>query len=92
LDQEGPDESAATIHADEAGHCGTLEAKFLMRRINHSEACSTPEACTNAKESLLSRIRRAEIGIQHHIGGEYLGAYAAEMAWREENRRVSNEE
>jgi hypothetical protein len=37
-------------------------------------------------------VRRAEIGIHHHIAGPYLGAYAAEMARREDYRRVSNGE
>jgi hypothetical protein len=27
-----------------------------------------------------------------HIAGPYLSAYAAEMAWREDNRRLSNGE
>ncbi len=30
------------------------------------------------------------IGIHHHIAGKYLDAYAAEMAWREDTRRVAN--
>jgi hypothetical protein len=37
-------------------------------------------------------VRRAEIGIHHHIAGPYFAAYVAEMAWREDNRRVSNGE
>lgn len=40
-------------------------------------------------EGFFSRIRRAEVGIHHHIAN-YLHAYAAEMAWREDNRRISN--
>jgi hypothetical protein len=47
-------------------------------------------ACTNWAESFFSRIRRAEVGTHHHIAGKYLQAYANEMAWREDNRRVSN--
>jgi hypothetical protein len=43
-------------------------------------------------ESFFSRLRRAEIGIHHHVAGPYLAAYASEMAWRENNRRVSNGE
>ncbi len=82
----------SVINADEANHWDQLEARFLTKRINHSEAYSTPEACTNVAESFFSRIRRAEIGIHHHIAGEHLAAYAAEMAWREDNRRVSNGE
>lgn len=37
-----------------------------------------------------SRLRRAEIGIHHHVAGDYLQAYATEMAWREDVRRQSN--
>ena len=46
--------------------------------------------CTNQAESYFSRLRRAEIGTHHHIAGPYLHAYAGEMSWREDNRRVSN--
>lgn len=82
----------SVVNADEANHWDQLEARFLTKRINHSEAYSTPEACTNVAESFFSRIRRAEVGIHHHIAGKYLAAYASEMAWREDNRRVSNGE
>lgn len=82
----------STIHADEASHWDTLEARFLTKRINHSEAYSLDGACTNMAESFFSRLRRAEVGIHHHIAGRYLAAYASEMAWREDNRRISNGE
>lgn len=82
----------ATIHADEASVYDALHAKFLTKRINHSEAYSHDGACTNMAESFFSRLRRAEIGTHHHIAGRYLGAYASEMAWREDMRRVSNGE
>ena len=61
-----------------------------MRRINHQEAYSDGEACTNLAESYFSRIRRAEIGHHHHIAGQYLLRYAQEATWREDNRRQSN--
>lgn len=38
----------------------------------------------------LSPIWRAEIGMHHHIAGPYLEAYAKEMAWREDARRIDN--
>jgi transposase-like protein len=82
----------ATIHADEASHWDRLEAKYLTKRINHSVEYSSPESCTNMAESFFSRLRRAEIGTHHHIAGPYLNAYAMEMAWREDNRRISNGE
>jgi transposase-like protein len=84
--------AGSTIYADEASHWDALEARFLTKRINHSEAYSTADACTNMAESFFSRIRRAEIGIHHHIAGPYLASYAAEMGWREDRRRVSNGE
>src|ERR1700733_827069 len=82
----------STIHADEAAHWDQLHARYLTKRINHSEAYSDGEACTNQAESFFSRVRRAEIGIHHKIAGPYLHSYANEMAWREDNRRVSNGE
>lgn len=82
----------STIYADEASSWDALAARYLTKRINHQEAYSTPDACTNMAESFFSRIRRAEVGIHHHIAGPYLASYAAEMAWREDRRRVSNGE
>lgn len=83
---------SATLYADEATHWDALHARFLTKRINHQVAYSDGGASTNMAESFFSRIRRAEIGIHHHISGRYLHAYASEMAWREDNRRISNGE
>jgi transposase-like protein len=82
----------AVIHADEATHWDTLALRHETRRINHSEAYSLNGACTNMAESFFSRLRRAEIGTHHHIAGKYLGAYADEMAWRENFRCTPNGE
>jgi hypothetical protein len=81
---------STTIHADEATSWDVLHNNYYVKRINHSEAYSHDGACTNQAESFFSRLRRAEIGIHHHIRQRYLNAYASEMAWRENNRRVSN--
>jgi transposase-like protein len=83
-------EAGSIIHADEAAHWDALHSLYLTKRINHSESYSDGEACTNQAESFFSRLRRAEIGTHHHIAGPYLNAYANEMAWREDNRRISN--
>lgn len=82
----------AVVHADEASHWDKLEARYLTKRINHSEAYSLDGACTNMVESFFSRMRRAEVGTHHSLAGPYLHQYANEMAWRENNRRVSNGE
>ncbi|WP_300039535.1 IS1595 family transposase [uncultured Roseobacter sp.] len=78
------------VHADEASHWDKLAAYFPIKRINHQEAYSRDGACTNQAESFFSRLRRAEVGTHHHIAGKYLGAYAAEMAWREDVNRQAN--
>ena len=83
-------EDGSIVHADEASHWDQLHARFDTRRINHSQAYSSADACTNMAESFFSRLRRAEIGTHHHISGPYLASYAAEMDWREDTRRVSN--
>lgn len=85
-------EAGSTVHADEASHWDDVEHRYLTKRINHSVEYATAEACTNQAESFFSRLRRAEVGTHHHIAGAYLNAYAMEMAWREDNRRVSNGE
>lgn len=79
-----------TVHADEAAGWDRLHAHYEMMRINHSIAYSKDGACTNWAKSYFSRLRRAELGQHHHISGKYLIAYAREMAWKEDNRRVPN--
>jgi transposase-like protein len=83
-------DASAVIHADEASHWDALHGRNVAKRINHSVCYSDGTACTNQAESFFSRLRRAEIGVHHHIAGPYLNAYAGEMAWREDNRRVAN--
>jgi transposase-like protein len=82
----------STVYSDEASHWNELAGQYLTKQVNHHEAYSTPEANTNQAESFFSRLRRAEIGTHHHIAGPYLAAYASEMDWREDNRRISNGE
>lgn len=82
--------TGSIVHADEASHWDVLHAHYNTYRINHSEAYSDDGACTNMAESFFSRLRRAEIGTHHQFAGCYLSAYAAEMDWREDNRRIDN--
>jgi transposase-like protein len=80
----------SVIHADEAMSWDGLAQHYEMRRINHSVCYSDGQACTNMAESFFSRLRRAEVGTHHSIRKSYLGAYASEMAWRENHRRDAN--
>lgn len=83
-------ETGTTVYADEASSWDELHASYDTYRINHSVAFMDEDVCTNQAESYFSRLRRAELGQHHHISGAYLHAYAAEMAWREDHRRVPN--
>jgi transposase-like protein len=80
-----------TVHADESGEWNILHASYPMKRVNHSvEFKSDDGGCTNQAESYFSRLRRAEFGVHHRISGHRLQAYADEMAWRENHRRLAN--
>lgn len=83
-------ESGTVVYADESSAWDGLHVSYDTKRVNHSVTFKDEDACTNQAESFFSRLRRAEIGTHHHISNKYLGAYANEMAWREDNRRVAN--
>jgi hypothetical protein len=44
----------------------------------------------NWAEPWFLSMRQAESGQHHDISGNYLAAYAGEMAWREDSRRQPN--
>lgn len=81
---------ASRIHADEASHWDVLHERFVTLRINHSEAYSDGETCTNQAESFFSRLRRMVEGQHHHVSPQYLHQYATEAAWKEDHRRLDN--
>jgi transposase-like protein len=80
----------AVTHADEASHWDRLHDGWQVGRVNHSEAYSTPESCTNQVESYFSRLRRMIRGQHHFVSGKYLAQYANHAAWLEDHRRLSN--
>lgn len=81
------------VYADEATHWDELEAKFPdAGRINHSLAYSADGANTNQAESFFARLRRMVAGQHHFVTARYLHQYAAEAAWKEDNRRLPNGE
>ena len=83
--------SDATVYADEARHWDDLHGAFpVVGRINHTEAYVTEEANTNQAESYFSRLHRMVDGQHHHVSARYLYQYAAEAAWKEDNRRLPN--
>ena len=78
------------MHAGEASAWDNLHERFEIKRINHQEAYGLDGACTHMAEEYVSRLRRAGIGIHHHIAGSYLLRYAQESPWREDDAEVSN--
>jgi ISXO2-like transposase domain len=83
--------SAQSIRASATPAASTGRTRD-RKRINHEEAYSMDDACTNWVEEFFSRMRSAEIGIHHHIAGAYLLRYAQQRSWRGDNRRLSNGE
>jgi ISXO2-like transposase domain len=82
--------NVSTIYADAGTGWDALHAGWDTKRVNHSVAFKDDGVCTNQAESYFSRLRRAEIGTHHHIADRHLGAFAREMVWREDHRRVNN--
>lgn len=79
------------LHADEHFSYDDLEGLQELHRVNHSEEYQTEGGVnTNHVESYFSRIQRSYIGIHHRFSVRYFDWYAAEIAWREDNRRVEN--
>jgi hypothetical protein len=68
--------TGTVVHVDQAGSSDNLHEHFKVKRINHQEAYSLDGACTNWAEEYFSRLRRAEVGIHHHIAGAYILHYA----------------
>jgi hypothetical protein len=72
------------------GDVRVIEPESRVPTLTMRGAGSTipsPTARTGHVPTYFSRLRRAEIGQHHHISGSYLGAYADEMAWTEDNRK-----
>lgn len=81
---------AGTIYSDE-GQWDNLYASHRVLPVNHSEEYQRDGYInTNQMESLFSRLRRFEVGTHHHISGKYLGFYACDGAWRENNRELDD--
>lgn len=81
----------STIHSDGAVGYENLEAYYNSIQGNHSIAYVGEDGeCSNQAESFFSRFRRLQYGQCHKLSVKYLASYANEIAYREDNRRVSN--
>ena len=73
-------EKGTVVHTDEAKGWEARRAKYAMKVINHSQAYSADDACTNQAESFFSRLRRAQWGQHHRISGAYWAGMP--LKWR----------
>ena len=84
-------EKNATIHSDGATGYNNLEAWYNSIVGDHSKAYVGENGeCSNQAESFFSRFRRLQYGQCHKLSNLYLSNYVNEIAYREDNRRVSN--
>ena len=79
----------ASLRADQHKAYVELVGLAMMVCNDHGKAyVENTDASTNQAESFFSRAKRAEIGIHHRMVGKYLDWYAADLAWREDRRRM----
>ena len=84
-------ERETTMYADEATHWDVLAARWPLRRVNHTvEYSDLDGGHTNNAELFFSRLRKMIDGQHHGVSARYLHAYAAQAAWMEDHRRMSN--
>lgn len=78
-------------YADEHLAYDELCGLNTLTRVNHSEAYQHGfGVSTNIIESFFSRVRRAYRGVHHRFSLKYMDWYAAQLAWREDRRRMGN--
>ena len=83
----------AHLVADEAPGYDDLVALFPLTRNNHGNAyVVAPGSSTNQAESFFSRVRRSFHGVHHRAAGTYLDWYVADLAHREDMRRMPMKE
>lgn len=78
------------VMTDESGAYGVLSSWWEHYVVQHSREFSTSEGVSNnMAETFNSRLRRGEYGAFHGFRPKYLQDYAAEFAWRETSRKLS---
>ena len=81
----------STIHSDGAGGYDNLSAWYESIQGDHSKAYVGENGeSSNQAESFFSRFRRLQYGQCHKLSNLYLSNYVNEIAYREDNRRMSN--
>lgn len=84
-------ERGTRIHTDESNAYSVLMPFYNLYSVNHQLEYRNDEGITNNQaESYFSRFKRMYYGQMHKMSNLYLLGYANEAAYREDNRRKSN--
>ena len=82
---------SSDLVTDEGTSWGKLFLPFNGHKtVNHSMGHMIRGVHINGVEGQNSRIRRAETGVYLHINSRHAQAYADELSWRDDCRRISN--
>lgn len=66
-----------------------LAVGYNHEAVNHSKEYARADGINNNwVEASISRLRRAEYGIYHGMRPQYFAFYGAEMAWRQDTRKL----
>jgi len=67
-----------------------LAVGYKHETVNHSKEYAREDGVNNNwAESTISRLRRAEYGIYNGMRHQYFAFYSAELAWRQDTRKMS---
>ncbi len=80
------------IHADGSKGWNGLSRLYQVERIEHKDAYSQDGVHTNWAESYFAILRKMHYGTHHQISARHLDAYANELAWRQDNRGMTETE
>jgi transposase-like protein len=77
------------VHADGSRGWNGLARTYEVARVVHDDAYSLDGVHTNWAESYFGLLRKMHYGTHHQISARYLEAYANELAWRQDNREMT---
>lgn len=77
------------VHADGSKAWNRLSNLYAVARVHHCDAYSQDGVHTNWAEAYFAMLRKMHYGTHHQISGRHLEAYANELAWRQDNRQIT---
>ena len=82
-------EPGTIIQVDGSNAWHGLMDLFECLRTEHLYTFGTNQQHTNNAESFFSGFRKMHRGVHHHMSGNNMGAYAAELAWKRDYRELT---